>query len=653
MKFLKLGFRKKKTPDLAEDPPHLSVPPSPTLPSSEEEDVPEQYHQAVYISHPGYITITEETPTPQTDSGPDPDLGDIPDEDDAADEDDDQAATPDPKPNRVIILDRPSTSGRTATPDPGAAPEKDNWASLPIELQYLVKLIRYRMALEFHRTSESAEPAMPPYDLWDLPIGKFIKDYNLNNKELSPDEARLLLIGLVHHVQPDLFDQSIDSMLNGAGDFPKIGGTRGKNFRGFMPTGETALFLLAGDDWQKRLTIQQLFWADHPFARKKILWLEENVQGEPAMSGKINLSQDYVDIFTQGRTVPPHFSLSFPAKLVTTDRKREDLVINGQLNGQLNDLLDWIKFNKGLVTKGGQDGRFRNGYRCLFYGPSGTGKTFAASLLGKETGKEVYRIDLSMVVSKYIGETEKNLELLFARAENKKWILFFDEADALFGKRTNVRDAHDKYANQEVSYLLQRIEDYDGLVILATNMKNNIDDAFVRRFNAILKFPMPDAEERKKIWQNTFPRNILFKKSLPVPAPSPLPTPPLPAMKAAEPLLELETGSFLPSPLYYGDSPAEQARAQVVLQPQVAPQPSSYPDQGGLVDIPELVKKYVLSGGNISNIVHYASIKGAKRQEEYNRNHQPQEVDSPLTIYFADVMDGIRRELGKDGIPFA
>ena len=117
-----------------------------------------------------------------------------------------------------------------------------------------------------------------------------------------------------------------------------------------------------------------------------------------------------------------------------------------------------------------------------------------------------------MVVSKYIGETEKNLELLFARAEDKDWILFFDEADALFGKRTNVRDAHDKYANQEVSYLLQRIEDYDGLVILATNMKNNIDDAFLRRFNSVVKFPFPDVESRARIWQLFLPTGKKNKK---------------------------------------------------------------------------------------------------------------------------------------------
>lgn len=125
----------------------------------------------------------------------------------------------------------------------------------------------------------------------------------------------------------------------------------------------------------------------------------------------------------------------------------------------------------------------------LFIGGPGTGKKTLATLIGEQAGKDVYRIDLSMIVSKYIGETEKNLELVFARAGNKGWILFFDEADALFGKRTGVRDAHDKYANQEVAYLLQRIEDYNGVVILATNMKNNIDDAFTRRFQTVIRFP--------------------------------------------------------------------------------------------------------------------------------------------------------------------
>jgi SpoVK/Ycf46/Vps4 family AAA+-type ATPase len=118
------------------------------------------------------------------------------------------------------------------------------------------------------------------------------------------------------------------------------------------------------------------------------------------------------------------------------------------------------------------------------------------------------------MVSKYIGETEKNLAKLFDRAENKEWILFFDEADALFGKRTSTRDAHDRYANQQISYLLQRIEDYDGLVVLATNLKGNIDDAFMRRFQSTINFPMPTADERYKIWNNGFSKSVELDKSI-------------------------------------------------------------------------------------------------------------------------------------------
>jgi len=157
------------------------------------------------------------------------------------------------------------------------------------------------------------------------------------------------------------------------------------------------------------------------------------------------------------------------------------------------------------MTEWGMDIKYKPGYRSLFYGPPGTGKSLTASLLGKSTGLDVYRIDLSKVVSKYIGETEKNMANIFDRAENRNWILFFDEADALFGKRTSTTDAKDRYANQEIAYLLQRIEDFPGLVILATNLKGNIDEAFSRRFQSMIYFPMPRPHQRLLLWESAFP----------------------------------------------------------------------------------------------------------------------------------------------------
>ena len=134
---------------------------------------------------------------------------------------------------------------------------------------------------------------------------------------------------------------------------------------------------------------------------------------------------------------------------------------------------------------------------ALFAGPSGTGKTLAAEGLARDLGLDIHHVDLTSIVDKYIGETEKHLQQVLSKAEKLNVVLFFDEADALFGKRSEVRDAHDRYANRETAYLLQRLEDYDGIVIISTNRRQDLDDAFIRRFRFVIEFAMPDAEHRK------------------------------------------------------------------------------------------------------------------------------------------------------------
>jgi ATPase family associated with various cellular activities (AAA) len=148
------------------------------------------------------------------------------------------------------------------------------------------------------------------------------------------------------------------------------------------------------------------------------------------------------------------------------------------------------------------------GISALFAGASGTGKTMAAEVLANELQLDLYRIDLSQVVSKYIGETEKNLRLVFDAAESSGAILLFDEADALFGKRSEVKDSHDRYANIEVSYLLQRMEAYRGLAILTTNLRSSMDPAFLRRLRFVVQFPFPDVQQRQEIWQRIFPAKL-------------------------------------------------------------------------------------------------------------------------------------------------
>lgn len=179
----------------------------------------------------------------------------------------------------------------------------------------------------------------------------------------------------------------------------------------------------------------------------------------------------------------------------------------------LEEICTWVNHQHVIMNEWGLQRFLKPGYRALFYGPPGTGKTLAATLIGKKNGIDVYRIDLSMVVSKYIGETEKNLAKVFDLAENRNWILFFDEADALFGKRTTTNSSNDRHANQEVAYLLQRIEDFPGTVILATNLLSNIDEAFLRRFQSVIYFPVPDQDLRLELWKKMLPEKWLENKT--------------------------------------------------------------------------------------------------------------------------------------------
>ena len=334
------------------------------------------------------------------------------------------------------------------------------------------------------------------------------------NRETTHEESVILLCGLVPHVLPHFFDEIIKEVFPNGGDLPQLGGQRPEGYRGFLPTGETIQFILAQEKVEKRLEIQELFSQNHWFYKSNILSIEEVKSTEPKMSGRLLLSPETVHLLSFGEIIKPKFGINFPAKEVSTLLNWEDLIVNESVHAHINQIKLWIKHHQTLMNEWGLKKKVLPGYRTLFFGPPGTGKTLTATLIGKEFERPVYRIDLSQVVSKYIGETEKNLEKIFNQAENKNWILLFDEADALFSKRTSTKSSNDRYANQEVSYLLQRVESFNGLVILTSNFKNNIDDAFLRRFNSVVKFAKPNLEERQKLWQNSKPDEIEIEDKL-------------------------------------------------------------------------------------------------------------------------------------------
>jgi hypothetical protein len=182
-----------------------------------------------------------------------------------------------------------------------------------------------------------------------------------------------------------------------------------------------------------------------------------------------------------------------------------DLVLPPDTMAQLKELLTRARYREQVldVWKMGGPSARRRGLTALFAGPSGTGKTMAAEVLASELGLDLYTVDLATVVDKYVGETEKNLDRIFAEAERVNGVILFDEADALFGKRSEVSDAHDRYANVEVAYLLQRMEVFDGIAILATNLRANLDEAFTRRLDSLVDFPEPEAEYRRRLWERS------------------------------------------------------------------------------------------------------------------------------------------------------
>lgn len=385
-----------------------------------------------------------------------------------------------------------------------------NAQSIRKELHWFAAVMETRLRLHLGQEGEYKDitEIMPPDISQDMsPYSDFVTHY-----KMALPERLTLILALIPHVKPELLDSLLLKNADLDRGFTEFGGIKGAHHNGLLPTAETALFLLAGNDLTARFSLLDMFDGRHYFAQHHIVTLESVHKNEPPLSGVLSLSRSYVDLFTRGSISAPSYGSDFPAQRLMTQENWDDLVLEPHVMEQVNQIRSWLKHGQMIMQEWGFGRRLKPGYRSLFYGPPGTGKSMTAALIGKEMGRDVYRIDLSMVASKYIGETEKNLARVFDYASQHDWILFFDEADALFGKRTSAKDAHDRYANQEVSYLLQRIEEYSGVAVLATNLKDNMDEAFIRRFHTIIHFPMPRSMERLGIWKKAFTEHVILEE---------------------------------------------------------------------------------------------------------------------------------------------
>ena len=385
--------------------------------------------------------------------------------------------------------------------DPAAADQD----LLVAELDWLEAVIHRRLSAhvptaEGRRGAPVPLPAPPAVSGVADPYAALVRQLKLDRTD-----RLLLALALAPQVAPALLDPFLLHNEAIGRRFSEFGGWLGQAHAGFLPTVQTALFLLAGQDARRHLALSPLTSSHPRLFDHHLLVLDHRHPDEPPASAALRLApsalarlQGHADLGAP-RSIP-----DFPAQQLTTPLDWKDLVLDERTQEQVAMIGRWLRHADTLLEDWGLGKRLKRGYRCLFHGPPGTGKTLTAALLGKRHRLPVYRVDLSQVVSKWIGETEKNLAALFDRAENERWILFFDEADALFGKRTEVRSANDRSSNQQLAYLLQRIEDFPGVVILATNQSAYLDDAFARRFQSSISFPMPDAAARRRLWLDSF-----------------------------------------------------------------------------------------------------------------------------------------------------
>lgn len=379
--------------------------------------------------------------------------------------------------------------------------EANNIAALEAELDWLFLVInqavRSYLKQEGHEESWRDIP-MPDVSQDQSVFGQLCLDWSLNQ-----DERLLLALCLAPHLRPQVLDLffGVNGMI-GRG-FTEFGGIVDKTFSGFVPTGQTLRFLLSIEQPKHHIWLS-LLSPNHRFIREGVLELHPVEPGIPASAGVIELKGQWLVYLLTGEHATHELSSTFPAHRIETPMSWEDLVLEHHIMQQIEEIKAWLAHGETLMQEWRLAKKIKPGYRALFFGPPGTGKTLTASLLGKTSGRDVYRVDLSMVVSKYIGETEKNLSKVFDTARHRDWILFFDEADALFGQRTEATNSNDRHANQQTGFLLQKIEDFPGVVILATNLKANMDDAFTRRFQAMIRFKIPGPPQRLQLWQQAF-----------------------------------------------------------------------------------------------------------------------------------------------------
>jgi AAA+ superfamily predicted ATPase len=384
-----------------------------------------------------------------------------------------------------------------------------NVQALASSIIWLEELMRLRAAELDGGTKinidEYAEKIDKNYLSDNTSLHRLLTDYNN-----SYIEYLLISLGFAAWFRPKSLGELAKAKPDTNDIYSETGLLSSKASNKYIPTLQTALFLLAGTNITKQAYFHSIL-LNHALFKDQVLHLRKpSAYNNFPNEHILEFDLAYYNYLLNGKKPRYDASPDFPASLLETSKDFSDLVLKQHTKTQLDTIMNYAANRSSLFSREGVESKIKPGLIAMLYGPPGTGKTFTVSVISKELGIDAYRIDLSRIISKYIGETEKNLEKIFERLSDKNCILFFDEADALFGKRTEVGDAKDRYANQEVAYLLQRVENFPGLVILASNFKQNLDAAFKRRILVSIYLAPPDSDERLILWNNSLPKYFKY-----------------------------------------------------------------------------------------------------------------------------------------------
>lgn len=385
-----------------------------------------------------------------------------------------------------------------------------NRAVINGEITWLCECIRY--CIQYLLGHTAGEYILPEPEE-KVEKGTYYQNF-IDECRLTKEERLVMLLALARRFNHEIIDTIKTYYKKKSDNFSSLGGKLIPHNGLFIPTIKTALTVLGGPRLDNQLKYTHIFTNEGSLCKKEIIrdiYLEE---GFLNYEEELAIGREAYTRITSGEDVHYEFSSSFPATELKTRLEWKDLVLSENTRTGLEELVAWLTHEEQLKSRYENLQHMAEGHKALFWGEPGTGKTLTAALLGKRFNKPVYRIDLSRLVSKYVGETEKNLETIFNHAANRNWILFFDEADGLFSSRTQVSTSNDRFANQETSYLLQRIETCSNLIILATNLRYNIDSAFRRRFQTICHFPKPAEKERLVLWQGIMPDDLKFESTI-------------------------------------------------------------------------------------------------------------------------------------------